>query len=226
MKNLLAIVLLLPLSVPLFAQSERTTDFGTIAAVELEVSLPANFGLSVEEELRFHHNCVQFDRWLNSLGMDYTCWHNRMNLGLTLDYIRRYNDKDYFENRCRLGLQATYTETYRRFKFQLRSKLLGTFLDETIGEYRMNPRLYWRNRLKATYQPMNSRFKYGLSTELFWLTNDPKGSYVDNIRTVASVEYRLTRRYFLMAFVQMNNELQVKEPVDQFLFGLTFSAKY
>lgn len=216
----------LALSVGAFAQSERTTDVGGIASAELEVGLPANFGLSVEEELRFDHNVTHFDRWLNSVGVDYTCWHDRMNIGLTADYIRRYNDDAYYENRGRLGLQVTYTEEFRRFKFQVRSKAIGTFFDERTGEHRVNPRLYWRNRLKVTYQPMNSRFKYALSTELFWLTNDPKGSFVNNLRTVASVEYRLSRRHYLTAFARMDNDLQVKEPVDLYYLGLTFKAKY
>lgn len=225
MKRLLTIVIML-FSVGVFAQSGRTTDFGAVASAEFEVALPADFGLSVEEELRFDHNCTQFDRWLNSVGVDYTCWHNRMDIGLTADYIRRYNSKDYYENRARLGLQATYTEEFRRFRFQLRSKAIGTFFDERTGEHRVNPRLYWRNRLKVTYQPMNSRFRYALSTELFWLTNDPKKGGIDNLRTVLSVEYRLSRRHYLTAFVRMDNDLQVKEPVDRFYLGLTFKGKY
>ena len=225
MKRLLTIVLLL-FSVGVFAQSERSTDFGGIVSAEAEVGLGGPFGLSVEEELRFENNCTQFDRWLNSVGVDYTCLHNRMNIGLTADYIRRHNDRGYYENRGRLGLQVTYTEDWRRFRFQVRSKAIGTFFDERTGEHRVNPRLYWRNRLKVTYQPMNSRFKYALSTELFWLTNDPKKGGIDNIRTVLSVDYRLARQYTLSAFVRMDNDLQVKEPVDRFFLGLTFKAKY
>ena len=225
MKRLLTIVLLL-FSVGVFAQSERSTDFGGIVSAEAEVGLGGPFGLSVEEELRFENNCTQFDRWLNSVGVDYTCLHNRMNIGLTADYIRRPNDRGYYENRGRLGLQVTYTEDWRRFRFQVRSKVIGTFFDERTGEHRVNPRLYWRNRLKVTYQPMNSRFKYALSTELFWLTNDPKKGGIDNIRTVLSVDYRLARQYTLSAFFRMDNDLQVKEPVDRFFLGLTFKAKY
>ena len=225
MKRLLTIVLLL-FSVGVFAQSERSTDFGGIVSAEAEVGLGGPFGLSVEEELRFENNCTQFDRWLNSVGVDYTCLHNRMNIGLTADYIRRHNDRGYYENRGRLGLQVTYTEDWRRFRFQVRSKAIGTFFDERMGEHRVNPRLYWRNRLKVTYQPMNSRFKYALSTELFWLTNDPKKGGIDNLRTVFSVDYRLARQYSLSAFVRMDNDLQVKEPVDRFFLGLTFKAKY
>ena len=225
MKKLIIIVFLL-VTVGVFAQSERTTDFGGIVSAEASTDLGGPFGLSVEEELRFDHNFSQFDRWLNSVGIDYSCLHNRMNIGLNADYIRRHNNNGYFENRARLGLQATYSESYRQFKFQVRSKVIGTFFDERTGEHRVNPRLYWRNRLKVTYQPMNSRWKYALSTELFWLTNDPKGSYVDNLRTVLSVDYRLARQYTLSAFARMDNDLQVKEPVDRFYFGLTFKAKY
>ena len=225
MKRLVFIVFLLG-SVGAFAQSERLTDFGGIVSAEASVGLGGPWGMSVEEELRFDHNCTQFDRWLNSVGVDYTCLHNRMNIGVMADYIRRHNDKGYYENRGRLGLQVTYTEDYHRFKFQVRSKVLGTFFDERTGEHRVNPKVYWRNRVKVTYQPMNSRFKYALSAELFWLTNDPKGSYVDNLRTVLSVDYRLSRQYYLSAFARMDNDLWVREPIDRFYLGLTFKAKY
>lgn len=225
MKRLLLILLVI-LTVGAFAQSERTTDFGGIVSAEGEVALGGPWGLSVEEELRFDHNFTQFDRWLNSVGVDYTCLHNRMNIGLTGDYIRRHNDRGYYENRGRLGLQVTYTEEYRRFKFQVRSKALATFFDERTGEHRVNPRIYWRNRFKVTYQPMNSRWKYALSTELFWLTNDPKKGGVDNLRTVLSVDYRLSRRHYISAFARVDNELGVKAPVDLFYIGLTFKAKY
>ena len=225
MRKLIIIVLLF-LSVGAFAQSERLTDFGGIVSAEAEVALGGPFGMSVEEELRFDHNCTQFDRWLNSVGVDYTCLHNRMNIGLTADYIRRHNDRGYYENRGRLGLHVTYTEEFRRFKFQVRSKAMATFFDERTGEHRINPRLYWRNRIKVTYQPLNSRFKYALSAELFWLTNDPKKGGIDNLRTVLSVDYRLSRHYYLSAFARMDNDLQMKKPVDRFYLGLTFKAKY
>ena len=222
----LTTILLLLLSVAAFAQSERATDFGGIVSAEASAGLGGSFGLSVEEELRFDHNLSQFDRWLNSVGVDYSCLHNRMNVGLTADYIRRHNDRGYYENRGRLGVQVTYTEDYRRFKFQLRSKAMGTFFDERTGEHRINPKLYCRNRLKVTYQPMNSRFKYALSTELFWLTNDPKKGGLDNLRTVLSMDYRLARQYTLSVFARMDNDLWVTEPVDRFYFGLTLKAKY
>lgn len=219
-------MLLLLLSASVFAQSERSTDVGGIVSAEFSKDLGKSFGLSVEEELRFDQNCTQFDRWLNSLGADYTFWRNRMKFGLNADYIRRHNDEGFYENRWRLGAQLTYSESLYHFKVSGRSKLLATFYDELTGEHRVNPKLYWRNRLQVSYQQPNSRFRYALSAELFWLLNDPKNSIVDNLRTVALIEYRLTRRHYLAAFARMDNDLQVKEPVDRLYFGLNFEMKY
>ena len=214
------------LSVWSFGQSERTKDFGAIASAEISVGVARNVDLSIEEEFRLDNNCTQFDRWLNSFGVDYTFLRGRMKLGVMGDYIRRFNDNRYFENRYRAGVQLTYSETYRRFKFSFRTKLLSTFRDEATGDYRVNPKLYWRNRLQVSYQMPNSRFKYSVSTELHWLVNDPKNNIVDNLRTVAAVDYRLTRRQYLSAFVRMDNDLQVKEPVDRFYLGVTYKLKY
>ena len=220
------LALLLAWTLPSFAQSERSTDFGAILSAKYESGLVGKLAIEVEDELRFDHNCTQLDRWLNSVALEYPFLHNRMHVGITGGAIRRYNDKGYYENRGRLGLDVNYAETYRRFKFSYRSRLMATFRDESVNDYRVNPKLYWRNRLQVSYQRPNSRFKYGLSAELFWLTNDPKNRIVDNLRTVATVEYRLTRQHYLAAFARMDNDLQVKEPVDRFYLGLTYKMKY
>lgn len=219
------LILLFPITVSLSAQSGRSTDFGAIASSEMSVGLNHGLDLSVEEELRFENNCMQLDRWLNSVGLDYGFYHGRMKAGIALDYIRRYNDDGYFENRGRIVGHITYSETVQRFKFSLRTKLATTFMDNQTGEHRVNPKMYWRNRLQVSYQVPNSRFKYALSAEMFWLVNDPKNSIVDNIRTTASVDYRLARRHSISVFARMENEIQVKNPVDIFYLGLSYKLK-
>lgn len=218
--------LLLALAMPVFAQSERDADFGVILSAKYDASLVGDLAIGVEEELRFDHNCAQFDRWLNSVELEYPFLHKRMHVGLTGGAIRRFNDKGYYENRTRVGLDINYAETFRRYKFSYRSRLMATFRDESVGDYRVNPKLYWRNRLQASYQRPNSRFKYTLSTELHWLLNDPKASVIDNIRTVFTVDYRLSRHQYLGVSARMDNDIQVKKPVDRFYLGVTYHLKY
>lgn len=221
----LFIALLLAASLPVLSQSGRTSDFGAILGAKFETNLTKNLGLEIEEEVRFDHNCTQFDRWLNEVTIDYPFLHNRMHVGLTGGAIRRYNNKHFYENRFRVGLDVTYAETWQRFKFAIRSRLMSTFRDETVGDYRVNPKTYWRNRFQVTYQMPNSRFRYQLSTELHWLVNDPQASVIDNIRTVFTVDYRLSRREHLGVSIRMDNDIQVKQPVDRFYLGLTYQYK-
>ena len=224
--HIVLLSLLLGWAISSFAQSERSTDFGVILDAKYESGLVGKLDIEVEEELRFDHNCTQLDRWLNSVTIEYPFLHNRMHVGLTGGAIRRHNDKGYFENRARVGLDVTYAETYRRYKFSYRSRLMTTFRDERTGDYRVNPKMYWRNRFQVAYQMPNSRFKYTFSTELHWLLNDPQASVIDNIRTVLTVDYRLSRRQTLSLSGRMDNDIQVKEPVDRFYLGLTYQLKY
>ena len=221
----LLVVLLFVATLPFFAQSERNSDFGAILSAKYDVDLTRKLALEVEEELRFDHNCTQFDRWLNSVTLEYPFLHNRMHVGISGGAIRRYNDRHFYESRARVGLDVTYAETWRRFKFSYRSRLMTTFRDERVGDYRVNPKMYWRNRFQVAYQMPNSRFKYELSTELHWLVNDPKASVIDNIRTVFTIDYRLSRRQHLGLSVRMDNDIQVKEPVDRLYLGLAYHYK-
>lgn len=219
------LALLMTGAMPLLAQSERFTDFGAIVSGKFNANLTDQWAIEVEEELRFDHNCTRFDRWLNSVSVEYPFLHNRMHVGLTGGAIRRYNDRGYYENRFRVGLDVNYSETFRRFKFSYRSRLMATQRDETVANYRVNPKLYWRHRLQASYQALNSRFKYTISVELHWLLNDPKASVVDNVRTVLSVDYRLSRHQHLEFSARMDNDIQVKKPVDRFYLGITYHYK-
>lgn len=224
--RIVLLALLLAWVLPSFAQSGRSADFGIILDAEFDANLVGKFDIEVEEELRFDHNCSQLDRWLNSIEIEYPFLHNRMHVGLSCGAIRRYNDKGFFENRARVGLDVTYAETFRRFKFTYRSRWMTTFRDERTGDYHVNPKMYWRNRFQVVYQMPFSRFKYAFSTELHWLLNDPKASVIDNIRTVFTVDYRLTRRQSISLSARMDNDIQVKEPVDRFYLGITYHLKY
>lgn len=209
-----------------FAQSGRDTDFGLILDAKYDGPLVGKLDIGVEEELRFDHNCTQLDRWLNEVSFEYPFLHNRMHVGLIGGAIRRHNDKGYYENRARVGVDVTYAETYHHYKFTYRSRLMTTFRDERTGDYRVNPKMYWRNRFQVSYQRPNSRYKYSLSTELHWLLNDPKASIIDNIRTVFTVDYRLSRHQYLSLSARMDNDIQVSAPMDRFYLGLTYHLKY
>lgn len=208
------------------AQSERQQDMGLIVGAQISADLTGNMSLEAEEEIRFDHNAMQFDRWLTQVGLDYSFLHNRMHVGVFGSAIRRHNDHDYYENRGRLGIDVSYSESIRRFKLSYRTRFTSTFLDEQTGLHRINPKIYWRNQLKATYQMPGSRFKYSLSTELHWPINDPKHHRPDNLRTVFTADYRVSRHHSVAASLRLDDDLFINQPVDRLYVGLCWKMKY
>lgn len=225
------VALLMALPLVLSAQARRTTDLGLVADAEFSTPVFGDVTLELEEELRFKsYGGFHLDRWLNSVGVDVPfnipMLGKRLHLGAQLGYMRHYNDEVYYDNRYRWGVDLSYHENFRRFKFSYRTRVLCTYRDERMGDYHVNPKWYWRNKLQATYQMPGSRFKYTLASELFYrIRQEARYSFIDQVRTTFSVSYRLTRRQYLGAFVRMDNDLQVSDPMDTFYFGLNYNFK-
>ena len=215
-----------------FAQSGRSSSFGGIAGMDFSTEITKDIELKVEEELRFgDYGGVHLERWLNEVSFEEPVsipgLGNRLHGGFFLGYVRHYDDEGYFDNRLRLGVDVSYRESIRRWKLVYRSRLMFTYRDERTGEYSINPKWYWRHKLQASFQRPNSRWKYALATEFFLrMRETPSDVFIDHIRATASVDYRLSRRQSLELTARMDNDIQVKEPVDRFYLGLTYHLKY
>ena len=227
----IGLVMLFALSLPMWGQSERITDVGAIVEAKASAAM-GDTELEVEEELRFaNYEGFHLDRWLTSLTMErpvpFPWLAKRLHVGIHADYIRHYDDHHYYDNRWRAGLFVSYYENVRRFKFSYRTRVMFTYRDERTGDYRVNPKWCWRNKLQAVYQRPNSRFKYTLSTECFMrLRAQANESFIDQWRTTFAVNYRLTRRQSISVFARMDNDLQVKKPFDTFYLGLSYNHSF
>lgn len=220
-------------SMSAFAQSGRYTDIGGIVGAKYTAPLWGDMEVELEEELRFEaYEGAHLERWLTGVTLETPVtlipWFGkRLHAGIHTGYVRHHDDQHYFDNRWRVGVDLSYEEIFQRFKFTYRTRFLCTFRDERTGDYLVNPKWYWRNKLQATYQQMGSRFKYTLSAECFWrLRGRSQDSFIDHLRTTFSVNYRLTRRQSITGFIRMDNELQVKKPFDRFYLGLSYHVKY
>lgn len=222
-------MLLLALTLPSFAQSRRITDVGAIAEAKAATTLWDMAELELEEELRFeNYGGFHLDRWLTSLSLETPLpvrgLGKRLHAGIHTDYMRTYDDDGFYDNRMRTGVFLTYAETIRRFKLSFRTRMTMTYRDERTGDYDVNPKWCWRNKIQAVYQLPGSRFKYTLSTEFFMrLRAFARESFIDQWRTTLAVNYRLTRRQSVSAFLRMDNEVQVKQPFDVFYLGFTYN---
>ena len=203
----------------------QNTDFGGIITGEISQDISKLWSVSFSEELRFNKNFSQYDRSQTALGVDYTFFRGRMKAGGTAEYHNKFTDNHIYRNRWRFSAHLSYIYKYRYYTFNLRTRLQSTYYDSHRGDFRINPKIYWRNRLEISYKRLNSRLKYSLSGEFFWLVNAPKHNVIDDVRLTASAEYRLTRRSYLDIFCRDDKEIQVVDPQRMIYFGVGYKFK-
>ena len=205
-------IVLLFFSAALLAQ-ERKTDFGSAFSVELKKRFGGKFDISLEEELRLStNNNGGFDRWTNTVGVDYLIIRRKLKAGMYYCYYRMYNSNNYYENRNRYYLILQYRETFGRYTVTWRGRLQGTNRNEERGEYRINPKNVLRNKFEIEYSIPGSPYNPYFFTETTNTINDPFGNEIYKLRFQGGVVKRLERTADLELFFRWNEYLVMPDP--------------
>lgn len=212
MNKLILSALFLLLAVAVVAQPKREMDLGAILSVEAQSSLTKNLNLSVEEELRLVTNEIGFDRSVTSLGLTYGLFDKKLRVGGGYAYMRLYNSKQYFENRHRYYVNLSYRHTFNReWSASLRSRVQGTWRDENVGSYSVNPKYVWRNRLTIEHSVFGKPFKPFGSIECSTNLNDADGTDFYRIRYEVGTEWRQGRDDYWNFFLRFDQYLPLED---------------
>lgn len=213
--------------IPNVATAQNTTDFGAIIRLEVVEELNDNWSLAAKEDLRFNNDISQFSRSKFSLGFDYKLPRYGLKFGIGGEYIIKYTGKHIYRNRYRYFVNASYKYEYRNWEFGYRTRFLIMQNDEEAGYYNNAFYYYWRNRLQVTYQRRFSRFKYSLSGELYSEINKDRQLQLDNLMFEGDIEYRLTRRQYLSAFIRDYRDIYIEsDQIRTIYFGIGWKLKH
>jgi hypothetical protein len=202
----------------------QTTDFGAIIGAGYSGKIVKGFGYSVEGEVKTGGNFIEFNRFKVSGGLGYSFWKSRFKVSADFDYILK-NRQTYMENRYRVSGGLTYSEKIRSFKLSLRSKYQASFYDESRAEHKFNPKTYVRNRFEISYSFFSKPVKLYASTEMFIRMYKKDARFIDEMRTVVGVTYRLNKNNSLDFYLRADNEVQVKNPANIYYIGVGYSFK-
>lgn len=202
----------------------QTTDFGAIVGAGYSGKIVKGFGYSVEGEVKTSGNFIEFNRFKASAGLGYSFWESRFKVSADFDYILK-NRQTYMENRYRVSGGLTYSEKIRSFKLSLRSKYQASFYDESRAEHKFNPKTYVRNRFEISYSFFSKPLKLYASTEMFIRLYKKDARFIDEMRTVVGVNYRINKNNSLDFYLRSDNEVQVKNPANIYYIGVGYSFK-
>ena len=210
-KTFFALTAFLLISISVNAQ--KTTDFGGMITAGYQYDFANYYEVWAKEDLRFDNNFSQYSRSKTSFGLDYKLLKYRLlkgfKMGVAVDYINKYTDNHLYRNRYRLSFHFTYKYDYRNWRFAFRTRYQMMMHDETRGYYNYKIQHMWRNRLSVEYHERNSRWSYGVSGELY-TGSDVGDLFLESVLLIGNVDYRLTRRQYLSAFIRDYRDIYIE----------------
>lgn len=202
----------------------QTSDFGAIVSVGLNKKINYKLTAKFEQELRFDNNLRSFDRTLTSVGLDYALIRKVLKAQVDYDFINK-NQQDYYQIRQRASLALCYTKAVNSLEFDFKTRAQGMWRDERRGDYKINPRLFWRNKVECTYNIFGSPLKPFASAEVFCPLNSRNGFYMDGCRLVAGAKYRFTSRISTQLYFRYDAVIQEAYPIQLFYTGVAWTYK-
>ena len=207
---------------------------------DFATELQASYGLkpwrsgsmTLSEKVRFTDNSSRYCQSKTAVVVQQTLlkrqldlYDLRLRIGGGYTFINRLSDpyeNPYYENQHRLMVQSTLAYSYGFWRFGGRVRMQGTFRDESRGDYRYNPKLALRGRLSASYAMPNKPWKFGAHAEYFYRLNDPRGSFIDEMRYTVEITRIIDRRQSITLYGKYFHELQVAEPLRMFALGISY----
>ena len=217
---------------PVFISFAQQRDFAT--------ELQASYGLkpwrggtiTLGEKVRFTEGSTRYSQSKTSLFVQQSLFRRqlglhdlRFRLGGGYTFINRLTDpygNPYYENQHRFTLQGLLARDYGFWRFGSRLRLQSTFRDAARGNYRYNPKLAARLRLSATYALPDRPWKFGANAECFYRLNDPRGSFLDEMRYTLSATRLLDRYQSISLYTKYYHELNVANPLRMLAVGLAY----
>jgi hypothetical protein len=190
----------------------QTEGVGAIGSIGLSKNLGKKWSAGVEQEFRFDQHHTGMERSLTALQLDYKLVPKVLKAGIEYNFVLQNNDNEYYENKHRLSFALSGETSWKRFEFSLRTRMQATWRDETRGDYRINPKTIWRNKLECAYDIFGKPVKPSVSFELFTPLNDVQGFYANGYRIRAGVDYRYSRSQSVDFSLRYDKDIQTDEP--------------
>lgn len=225
-----------------FVVGQESEPGGMWTAIGAEKSITKQWSAGVELEFRSKGFTLDRDRFAAQIGTDYELIKN-LKLGVSYSWLNvdddyKFNDDsirtDYFQNRHRFNLQATWKFKAGDFSFQFRERAQGTFKDDSdrlkengkVNENRINPEYVWRNRLKMSYGKKKMPWSPYVSLETYYLLNEPemlrfynsaatdyteKSGYFTKLRYTLGIEYKINKQHSVELYGMYSHERGAEE---------------
>jgi hypothetical protein len=200
-------------------------DFQTWWEGSLQKNLGDRFGISAELEQRFRNNSLQYDRTLVTLAGSYEI-NGYADVAGGVRAVAVSTRELGMQSKYRVHLDANGKYSISDVDLSLRIRFQYGFDDLLeVGYIRLNS-LVNRNRLKAEHHLFGTRFTLFATVESWHLLSDVPSRLTYKMRYSAGVEYALNFLSDLTFRYILEDEFNVKDPLQSHILLLGFAHNF
>lgn len=206
------------------ALQAQQKDAGLWTSIGLEVKVAKKLKALVCQEVRFKENITELGTYITDAGLDYKI-NKYLQVAVNYRFMQNRRVDDFYSPRHRFYVDLKLQKKFKPFDLHFRTRLqdeyadIGRASDGGIAEY------YSRNKFSLKLD-IDKPIKPYLSLELFSPLNYPCTYTFDNIRCSLGVEYALFKHHNFDLFYMIQKELQVSDPVTDFIIGMGYLYKF
>ena len=196
-------------------------DFQTWWELDLRRDLPGGFDLAAELEQRFRNNSLQYDRTLVTLAGSYTV-NEILDLETGVRAVAVQDREQEIQSKFRVHADASVHYTLSGIDLSFRARFQYGFDDIVdLGYFRVNT-LVNRNRFKLDHRLFGTRITLFGSIESWHMLNDPAAGFTYKMRYSAGMEYELNFVSRLKIRYILEDEFNVKDPLQSHVLLLGY----
>jgi hypothetical protein len=198
-------------------------DFGGWFSFDVSKDLTSRFSMELEQEARIFKNFGEWDRHSTSLSGDFafTGWL-KGGAGYMLLFNHKVNSGTW-DTRHRYLIYLQGRQKAGRFTFFLRERFQSTFVKEETTDdlgFEFVNRDYLRSRLKVDYDIKNNKLEPYASAEVYYSLHKSGNNEINDVRYTLGAEFPVGGKFDLDAYLRLDQELNVKNPVNLFVVGV------
>lgn len=202
----------------------QVNDAGLWASINLEKKINPKLAIALTEEARFNENISELGSAFTELGANYKIKKNIL-IGVSYRFIQRRGVDDFYSLRHRYMIDLTIKHKIKKVSFALRERFQSQYADVNTSENGRLSERTLRNKLTVKYD-LDKKYTPYISAELFYQLNNVMGNEFDNIRYAVGFEYKFNKTSSLDLFYLINKEMNINDPVTDYVIGMGYNYTF
>ncbi len=201
----------------------QVKDAGLWTSLSFEAKLVKKLSLSVSQEYRFNENVTELDTWISEAGLNYKL-NKYLKASVNYRFTMKRMTNNLYSPRHRFFIDIKAEKKIKPFIFQFRTRFQEEYADigrATDGGF---AGYYSRNKLSIKFD-LDRKWEPYLSVELFSPLRRNQPYLFDDIRTSAGLEFAVSKHHSIDIYYMIQNELNVSNPVMDFIGGIGYQFK-